>query len=181
MRRALTLLLVCSPALASFERPLIGEIAVRDVPGTRGTWQEARVLVEAPPDQVLAWLTEFEHWPRRFRDVSGVRVVSRSGDTASVWMRSRIVGTSLVVDIHVTPSAIFYRGEDHNITTSGRIFLTAAGPGRTDVISQTTVHGGGLKGAFAPREFIRSRERAKLVSDLGDLVRLSRVYHAEAP
>src|SRR5687767_10180731 len=100
MRRALAFALALfapRSAPATFERPQTGEIALRDMPNTRGSWQEARAIVDAPPARVRAWLIEFERWPERFRDVIAARVVGRNGDFWSVWMRSKIVGVPLVV------------------------------------------------------------------------------------
>jgi hypothetical protein len=177
-------LLACvaaAPARADFERPQPGEIVVRDRPGTGRRWQEARTLVNAPADAVRRWLTEFDQWPVRFHDVEGARVLSRTGDRSRVWLRSRIIGAELQVEITVEPTGTFYQAQEAGVSAAGRIWVTPAGDGRTDVIMQSTVHVGGVKGLFAQKGVIRERQRRKLVADLSDLHRLAAALHGAAP
>src|SRR5204862_794816 len=126
--------------------PAPGEIALRDVPGTDQKWQEARALVDAPYPEVFRWLTDFSSWPARFHDVVSVEVLASRPDAARVRMRSRIIGRTITVDVRVAPGVISYRGADGNITSAGRIFVTPAEGGRTDVIMQSTAHVGGWLG-----------------------------------
>ncbi len=173
MRAALVLLLVPSLAPASFEHPAPGEVALRDVPNTGRKWQEGRAVIDAPLPMVRNWLFDAAHWPGRFHDAASVEVLSRSADEIRVRMRSRLAGRDLLLDIRLTPTAIESTGEGRNVDVAGRIFLTPAGPGRTDVIMQTSAHVRGLAGVFAPERTIRDRSRRKLLSDLSDLERLA--------
>jgi hypothetical protein len=179
MRSLLSALLVMAPALAnaSFDAPMPGEIALRDMPGTDSKWQEARSIVDAPPDAVRRWLTEFEYWPARFHDVVATRVLARQAGRVRIWMRSAIIGRGIVLSVRVTPAGIFYEGRDGDVTALGRIFITATSDGRTDVRMQSAAHLGGLLGVLAPKSLIRDRSREKLAADLGDLHRLAHAHH----
>jgi hypothetical protein len=171
---ALLIALVASAAWASFDAPEPGEVAVRDLPGTQRRWQEARTIVEAPPEVVRRWLTEYEFFTGRFHDVQQVEVLERNGNRVRMFLRSRIIGRPMIVDSEQVPEGIFYTAHDGGIGAAGRIFLTPVEGGRTDVIMQTTGHVGGVLGAFVPNGTMRSRERAKLTADLVDLNRLAR-------
>jgi len=177
---ALLILLLPTIAHASFDEPMPGEVIVRDVPGTGRHWQEARSIVDAPPETVHRWLTEFEYWPGRFHDVIETRVLERNGDRARIYMRSGIMGRGMVLSVRISPTGIFYEGNDGDVRAFGRIFLTPAGDGRTDVIMQSSANVSGLLGALAPKSVIRERAREKLSADLGDLNRLARAHRGSA-
>src|SRR5690348_6102557 len=93
MRRLLPIFLLLIPraAQADFDHPKPGEVAARATPGTDGNWQEAHIVVDPPADAVRRWMTEFEYWPYRFRDMKSVRILSRNGDRARVWVKSEIM------------------------------------------------------------------------------------------
>ncbi len=167
------LVLLAAIARADFVHPTPGEIAVRDVPGTDRAWQEARAVIEAPQPAVYRWLTDFPSWPSLFHDVVSVEVLSAQSDAARVRMRSRIIGRAITVDVRLAPGLISYSGAEGSIRSAGRIFVTALGGGRTDVVMQSTAHVGGWLGVFATDEMVRTRQRAKLAADLADLQRLA--------
>lgn len=175
MRTTLCLvgLLVPVLAVADFNMPAPGHVEVRDVPGTSGNWQEARTVVDAPPERVRGWFADFEIWPHRFRDIEETRVLSRQGDHTRVWVRSHIM-KELVLDVRVGPQQIVYSAVQDHVDAESRIYLVATGDGRTDVVMQSRARLTGLLGAMVPRGMIRDRSRQKLVSDLSDLNRLAR-------
>lgn len=166
---------LCPAALADFAHPGPSEVAVRDMPDTDGQWQEARAIIDAPPEAVRRWLGELEYWPARFRDVQAIRVLSRNGRSTRVAMRSRILGREMVLEVWRTPRGFFYKSHDHHVQALGRTYVTATPDGRTDVIMQATADVSGLVGILAPGSMIRDREREKLTADLNDLHRLARL------
>jgi hypothetical protein len=172
-----------STARADFERPRPGEIALRDMPGSGRRWQEARTIVPAPPEAVRRWLTQFEYWPGRFRDVTMVRVLRRHGNATRLSMRSKIMERELVLDATTDERGVFYQANDGDVHAVGRIFITATGDGKTDVIMQSSARVTGVLGVIAPASLVRQRERAKLSSDLQDLGRLAErsTVASEAP
>jgi hypothetical protein len=165
-------LLIGSVARADFSHPAPGEVAIRDAPNTDGSWQEARAIVYAPVGRVRAWLIDFPAWPSRFRDVASTEVIFQRDDAARVRLLSRIIGRAITVDISIRGDAITWYGREGPFESAGRIYISAAGNDRTDVVMQTCARVGGLFGVFAPKNAIKQRERQKLESDLADLVRL---------
>lgn len=153
---AFAVLLVGAGARADFQRPQAGEVAVRDMPGSGRTWQEARSIISAPPDTVRRWLTEYEFWPGRFRDVTAMRVLDRRGPKTRFVMRSRIMERELLLDAHTDERGVYYQADDGDVQAVGRIFITPTGDGRTDVIMQTHARVGGLLGMVAPSSLVRS-------------------------
>ena len=171
---------IAPTARANFERPRPGEVAVRDVPGYDDHWLEARALVDAPPETVRRWLTDFEFWPARFHDVEATRVLERDRGHAVFRLRSHIMGREMVLHATLGPDCLSYEAHDGSVDGLGRIFVTATGDGRTDVIMQSMAHVGGLLGRLAPHELVRSRQRQKLTADLTDLHRLARARRLAA-
>lgn len=64
------------------------------------------------------------------------------------------------------------RGRQH--PHRGKLWLTDAGHGRTDVTIQNWAHVGGLLGHLVSRGTIRDRQRNKLRTDLTDLQKAAR-------
>ena len=179
MRRLIPALVLLLPSFASadFAKPTPGEVAVRDVPGSNKHWQEARAIVDAPPETVKHWIGDIEYWPARFRDVKETRVLSRNGNKMRVVVKSSIMH-ELTLDVEVKEDGVFYSANDPHVKAWGRIFITPTADGRTDVIMQTAANVTGFIGMLAPKSIIRDRERDKLVSDLSDLTRLARSHRA---
>jgi len=95
-------------------------------------------------------------------------------------MRSRLIGRTIVVDVRMWPQLIEYRSDGGSIESAGRIYLTDAGGGRTDVIMQSTARLGGWLRVVATDGMVRDRQREKLIADLRDLHRLGRAWRARA-
>lgn len=155
--------------------PAHAEVMLRDVPETGGLWQEARALVDAPAASVRTWLSDFEDWPLVFGDVTSIAVLGREGPVTVVKLVSRSFDRTLVLRFRPTSYGLSYTGGDEgDVRTEGKIFITSAGEARTDVVMQNVAHVGGILGALAPRSRIRERQRAKLRTDLTDLQRVAR-------
>ena len=179
MRRLIPALVFLLPSLATadFPHPTPGEVAVRDVPGSNRHWQEARSIVDAPPETVKHWIADVEYWPARFHDVKETRVISRTGNKMRVFVKSSIMH-DLTLDVEVKDDGVFYSANDPHVKAWGRIFITPTADGRTDVIMQTAANVTGFIGMLAPKGIIRDRERDKLTSDLTDLNHLARSHRA---
>lgn len=149
-------------------------IETRDVEGSDGSWQEGHAVIDAPVDEVHAWLTDYEHWPQRFPDVQWAKVLSRSGrDRAMVRFRSKIIGRELTLNLRWTARAIVYRGIGKNVDVQGKVLLSPVGRGRTDVVMQSTADVHGIVGVLASKKTRRERAYKKLRADLGSLQRMS--------
>lgn len=159
-------------ASADFAQPRPGEVTVQSVPGSDNQWQEARGIVDAPPEAVRRWLTEYEYWPARFRDVKATRVQARGPDRARVWVKSDIM-RELTLEIRESPGGIAYTAEQGDVHAAGVIHIRPTPDGRTDVTFQTTASLSGFLGHLIPKGMLRSRQREKIASDLGDLHRLA--------
>ena len=178
MRPWLWLILAMMPAVATadFAQPQPGEVAVQAVPGSDNRWQEARGVVDAPAEAVRRWLTEYEFWPARFRDVKATRVLARQGGVARVWVKSGIMH-ELVLDIREVPDGLAYTANQGDVHAAAHIRVVPTADGRTDVTIQTTANLSGFLGKLVPGGMLRSREREKLISDLSDLHRLAAGRH----
>ena len=148
-------------------------IETRDVAGSNGNWQEGSATIAAPLAEVRGWLTDFEHWPQRFPDVTAAKVLARSGDSATLRFRSKTIGRELTIKLRWTEREINYVGAGKNVNVQGKIALTPKGDGATQVIMQSTADVHGLSGAFATQGLKRDRAFKKLRADLGALERMA--------
>ena len=133
-------------------------------------------VVDAPAEAVRRWLTEYEFWPARFRDVKATRVLARQGGVARVWVKSGIMH-ELVLDIREVPDGLAYTANQGDVHAAAHIRVVPTADGRTDVTIQTTANLSGFLGKLVPGGMLRSREREKLISDLSDLHRLAAGRH----
>lgn len=160
-------------------------VYLRELPNSEGTWQEARGLVNAPPERVRAWLTDFRGWPHTFGDVQSMEILRQDGNFAVLRFRSRIFERRLVLHVEARPNGIRFFSRDGSVYTEGKVWLSDAGSGCTDVIIQNAAHVGGFIGAFVPQRVIRDRQRAKLRADLTSLQQMASSaftrsrYHAD--
>ena len=154
-------------------------VAVRDVPNTSGAWQEARGIIDAPPSVVRSWLLDYARWPSVFDDVKSVRILSREGEATRIRFESKSLSRTMTIRIRPTEAGLVFEGKEGNISFEGKMFLTPASGGRTDVTIQNVARIGGFLGMLAPHGVIKDRQRQKLRADLGDLQKLAkRVYVA---
>jgi carbon monoxide dehydrogenase subunit G len=167
----LAALVLVAPAASAEE---LDRVAIGDLPGTQGHWQQGEVVVRAPAADVQRWLTDAGQWPARFPDVEWARQlgVTRDGGRV-VQFRSRVIGRPMTVRIHEKPGLIVYDGEGKDVTTQGKNYVEPLGHDRTRVVMQTTAEVHGALGAFASAKMKRDRARRKLAADLGALVRLA--------
>jgi hypothetical protein len=152
---------------------LAGEIRTSDVPGSDGNWQEARAVIDAPLPEVRAWLIDYDHWPQHFGDIKWAQTLSRSGNTAVIRFRSRIVGRDMTMGVRWSGNGIDYRGRGKNVDAQGKIRLRPVDAGHTEVVMQSTAEVHGLPGAFASQGMKRKRAFKKMSADLASLEKLA--------
>jgi hypothetical protein len=145
-------------------------IRLDDVSGTAGAWQEGTTVVDAPIEEVRAWLLDFAGWPRRFPDVVSAQVLKHT--SPNVWIvrfRSRILGGDLTVRWRASPNEVVYRSADPIGPVAGRILLEALDARHTHVTMQTSSR------ALLPppAKLKRKRAFAKLQADLTALQALA--------
>lgn len=152
-----------------------GEIALRDLPGTDGTWQEGEAIVPAPWPTVEGWLTDYAHWVGRFPDID--RAEQLPDDAAGrhvVRFHSVLAGRTFVVHESVAPHLLVFDGWAPHVHTQGRIWILDAGAGRSRVLMQSTAEVHGFIGLFATRGYKRKSAFAATRSHLGALLDLAR-------
>jgi hypothetical protein len=165
--------------LAAFATPAYAlataTIALHDLPGTAGEWQEGEAIVPAPPKQVQAWLTDYGRWVGRFPDIDAAQLL---GDDARgrhvVRFHSRLAGRIFVVHEAVHPGLLVFDGWAPNVFTQGRIWILDAGAGSSHVIMQSTAQVHGFIGLFATRGYKRKSSFAAITSHLNALISLAR-------
>jgi hypothetical protein len=169
-------LLAVAVALVAFasSAEALSPIALGDVPGTNGRWQQGEAIIPAPPRQVQAWLTDYEHWQGRFPDIAWARVL---GDDERgrhiVQFHSVLAGRTFVVHEAVRPDLLVFDGWAPNVHTQGRIWIFDAGAGQTRVIMQSTAEVHGFIGLFATRGYKRKSAFAATTSHLRALFDLA--------
>jgi hypothetical protein len=83
-------------------------MAIREMPGHVS---EGTVIVNAPPAEVYALVTNYANWRSVFSDVDSVQLKSGNRDNAQVEFRSRALGRKVTVAFHNEPdSAIRFQG-----------------------------------------------------------------------
>jgi hypothetical protein len=170
--------LALAASSVAWSQPL-GTITVGDVPGSDGNWQYGSVTVAAPAKEVQRWFGDASRWAARFPDTEWSEVQGRTAAGREVVrFRSHIIGRTLTLWLREQPGLITYDGEGKDVTTQGKIYITALGPERTRVIMQSTSDVHGAAGLFASAKMRRERARKKFRADLGAVVRMSNAWAA---
>jgi len=146
---------------------------LHDLPGSDG-WTEGIALVDAAPDRVRDWLTDYAHWQGRFPDMAWAQYL---GDDEHgrhiVRFHSYLANRTFVIHESVTPELLAFDGWARNVHTQGRIYILDAGGGKTRVIMQSTNEVHGFIGLFATRSYRRRAAFAATRSHLGALLKLA--------
>src|SRR5262249_10305451 len=128
MRRfSLALVLYAVPVLAAE----LNVVSLGDLPGTGDRWQVGEVTVRAPPEEVQRWFSDPSGWAARFPDDKwAVDLGPASDGTRVARFYSQALGRVLTVRLREQPGLIVYAGSGKGVTTQGKIFFEAAGPGK---------------------------------------------------
>jgi carbon monoxide dehydrogenase subunit G len=146
-----------------------------DVAGSAGQWQEGTAVIPAPIEQVRRWLTDYDHWPQIFSDVSAASVEGTTPDGAAiVRFHSRLNHQTIVIRERQTPFGLEYEGGSTHVRVQGRIFLSDLGNGRTRVTMQSSSDVHGYLRPFVSDRLKRSRTQAMIRADMTSLFELSR-------
>jgi hypothetical protein len=152
---------------------LFALIMLHDLPNTGGEWQEGEATIEASPDQVRFWLTDYEHWSERFPDVEWQQVLDDDERGRHVIrFRSRIADCVLTVHEAVEPDLLVFEGFAKNLYTQGRIYLLPAG-NKTRVLMQSTSQVQGFWRIFASQKYRRKSAYEVTTSHLNALSKLA--------
>jgi hypothetical protein len=144
------------PVVAAQAGP--ARIELRDLPGTRGEWQEGEAVIPAPRDQVRYWLTDYGNWPRRFPDIGWSTVLPDDAQGRHVVrFSSHIVDAIITVHEEVRPDLLVFSGTAPYTHTQGRIYLIDLGDGTTRVLMQSSAEVHGFWKIFATKGLKRDR------------------------
>lgn len=156
-------------------------ITLGDVPGSDGNWQYGETVVNAPADLVQRWFWEPEMWSKRFPDTQWAQPIRSDGRGHQVVrFRSKVIGRTLTLRMTQKPGLISYDGEGNDVTTQGKIFVTALGPSQTRVLMQSTSQVHGAAGIFASKKMRRDRALKKFKADLTAVIQMSNAWAAAA-
>jgi uncharacterized membrane protein len=144
-------------------------IQVGDLAGSRGSWQEAKSVIDAPVADVQEWMGDVAQWPQRFSDVTSVHILGKQGNATTLRFHSKIIGRDLTITTRAAGDLISYDGFGKDVTTQGKIFMRPIDARHTEVILQSTSEVHGALGAFASKGMKRKRAFAKMTSDLKSL------------
>jgi hypothetical protein len=146
-----------------------------EVPGSAGLWHQGTAIIPAKVEQVRAWLTDYDHWPQIFSDVSTAWVEGHTRDGAAiVHFHSRLNNRTIVIRERQTPFGLEYEGGSNHVNVQGRIFLIDLGDGRTQVTMQSNSDIHGYLRPFVTDRMKRMRTQAMIRSDMNSLYELSR-------
>jgi hypothetical protein len=165
-------------ALATPQPALPGRIALHDVPGSAGEWQEGVALVAAPPALVQQWLIDYGRWVGRFPDIATAQYLGDDDHGRHmVRFHSRLAKRTFVIREAVRPGLLVFEGWAPNVHVQGRIWILDAGGGSSRVVMQSTAEVHGFIGLFATRGYRRKSAFAATSSHLNALIRLARGLH----
>jgi hypothetical protein len=171
---AVAAVLLVGPAAAADDAPDLA-IALHDLDGSGGQWQEGVAVVPAPWPDVEGWLTDYANWSRRFPDIEWAQQLADDNRGRHVIrFRSRLAGRSFLIHEAVTPHLLVFEGDAPNVHTQGRIWILDAGDGRSRVLMQSTAEVHGFIGLFATHGYKRRSAFAAARSHLGALLALAR-------
>jgi uncharacterized protein YndB with AHSA1/START domain len=139
---------------------------------------EGSVVIDAPPAEVYAAVTDYAHWQAMLHDVSDVSIrSSRGGDErdAKVHFRSRALEHEVTVQFDNVPGQVVrFRGIEGppGGRASGSFTLAPIDGGkRTQVTASLYLDVVGVPGLFVREPRLRAMRHAKLQADMADVER----------
>jgi uncharacterized membrane protein len=149
----------------------LAAIDLREVPGHT---TEATVVVDAPPAQVYALVTDYAHWPQLLGDVHSVKVERGGARDARVRFRSEILDNTVTVQFDNDPGRVIkFVGVEGppGGRSRGTYVLEPIDDGhRTRVKASFYLDVVGVAGVFVTDSKLRHMREAKLRADLQDVV-----------
>jgi uncharacterized membrane protein len=134
---------------------------------------EARLVIDASPDEIYAVVTTYQNWPTILSDIRSVIVEGGDREHARVRFKSRAIGRTVTVQFNNEPGrSITFRGVKGppGGRAAGSYALTPIDGGkRTQVVAQLYMDVVGAPGLFVRNSEIREMRRAKLHADLRDI------------
>jgi len=133
---------------------------------------EGRIVIDAPPSEVYALVTDYANWRAVFSDITKVDVESGGRDDARVRFRSRALGhTVTVVFANAPDRKVSFRGVEGPPGGRARgeyTFEPIDGGKRTQVTAQLYMDVKGAPSWFVSGSKIRTMRRDKLSADFND-------------
>ena len=133
------------------------------------------VIVDAPPEQVYAFATNYAQWPRTLSDIKSVRFESGGRDNARLWFDSRAMDHEVLVQFENIPNqAIRFRGIKGvpGATARGEYRLEPIDGGkRTRITANLYLIVKGPVGWFVSDSKTRGMRQTKVRADLTDVAR----------
>jgi hypothetical protein len=136
---------------------------------------EASIVIDAPPEDVYAFVTDYRNWTKNFSDVKDVTVEGGGRDNARVRFKSKALGVTVTVQFANEPNkAIRFKGikGPPGGRSSGEYLLTPIDGGK-----RTQVTASLYMDVFGPTKFVIRSDKltgmrdAKLRADLVDVAR----------
>lgn len=159
-------------ALAIVSEASAATIALNDKPGDI---TEATVILDAPPSEIYALVTDYAQWGMIFSDVLSVRVKGGGRDNARVEFKSRVLENQVTIEFANQPDQLItFRGVEgpRGGRARGSYLLTPIdGGARTVVTANLYLDVVGVPGLFVSDAKIKRMRQAKLRADLTDLSR----------
>jgi uncharacterized membrane protein len=153
--------------------PMLALISLATRPGHI---TEATVVVDAPPAQVYALVTDYARWPSILSDVRSVKVERGGRNDARVRFRSHALENEVTVQFNNVPGhAIRFKGvkgPPGGRASGSYVLEPVEGGRRTRVVASLYMDVVGVPSVFVSDSKIARMREAKLRADLTDLVRL---------
>ena len=134
---------------------------------------EARIVIDATPDEVYELVTTYHQWRWYFSDIRAVSVEDGDRDHARVRFKSNTLGRTVTVQFDNEPGrSISFRGVEGppGGRASGEYDLVPIDNGkRTQVTARLYMDVVGAPGLFVRDKQIREMRQAKLRADLNDI------------
>ncbi|MBA3539467.1 MAG: SRPBCC family protein [Deltaproteobacteria bacterium] len=150
------------------DRPISVTLTERPEHVTRGT-----VIVDAPPAEVYALVTDYANWPRILGDIRAVKVESGGSRDARVKLRSTALKYEATVQFdNEEGRAIRFhgiKGPPGGRARGAYVLTPLDGGTRTLVTADLYLDVVGAPGLFVSDKQTRGMRQAKLRADLGDV------------
>ncbi len=137
---------------------------------------EGEVTVDATPDQVYAFATDYAHWEQQYSDAHDVKVEpGATREHARVWFDSRAIGHRVLVELDNVPGRTIrfrgIKGPPGGVAHGEYRFEPVDGGKRTRIVADLYLDIQGPVGWFVSDARTRKIREAKLRADLADTVR----------
>ena len=142
------------------------------------------IVIDAPPAEVYAVITDYASWRKYLTDIEGVKIQSGGRRDAAVRMKSRALGHEATIKFdNQADKRIHFKlvdGPPGARAQGDYVLIGIDGGKRTRVEARLYMDVVGAVGLLVSNKKIRTMRQGKLRADLDDVARWIRIQHRSA-